>query len=198
MYMDPCLESGPLVYADFLNSLHQASVLRWDLVARSVVGCFCFRKKVARSLRLVIDCRRSNVLFRRPSWTPLGSLEALCHVWSEGTARHSSPRRTFETTSIDCASMSGYQCSLACRPSGSVLSCSALWILPPSCSTAIRTLSSTRASLSCPWASVGHFTLRRRSIVDSRFAVFPACPRVPSLWNVGLLPCSLATQTRRS
>ena len=87
LYMGPCLESDDLVYAEFLNSLHQASLLRWDLVARSVVGCFCVRKKVARSLRLVIDCRRSNVLFRRPPWTPLGSLEALCHVWLRGNRK---------------------------------------------------------------------------------------------------------------
>ena len=69
------------MYAEIPAALWQACVIRFDFKCRSVVGCFCVRKKAAGSLRLVIDCRRTNVIFRPPPWMPLGSLEALCRGW---------------------------------------------------------------------------------------------------------------------
>ena len=84
LYMDQALASDESLYAEFLDSLWRSGLIRFDLLARHVVGCFFVRKKTAGSLRLVIDCRRSNILFRPPPWTPLGSLESLCRVWLRG------------------------------------------------------------------------------------------------------------------
>ena len=84
LYMDHALASDESLYAEFLDSLWRSGLIRFDLLARSVVGFFFVRKKTAGSLGLVIDCRRSNILFRPPPWTPLGSLESLCRVWRRG------------------------------------------------------------------------------------------------------------------
>ena len=80
MYMDPSLENEE-TYGKFLVTLFAAGLIRFDRRACSVCVFFCVAKKKLGSLRLVVDCRRSNILFRRPPWTPLGSLEGLSRVW---------------------------------------------------------------------------------------------------------------------
>ena len=80
MYVDSSFDNE-LTYARFLLTFFRAKLIRFDVRARCVCGVFCVSKSKAGSLRLVIDCRRSNALFERPPWTPLGSLEGLSRVW---------------------------------------------------------------------------------------------------------------------
>ena len=82
MHADPSFDNER-TYARFLVTLFRAKLIRFDVRARCVCGVFCVRKKKAGSLRLVIDCRRSSALFKRPLWTPLGSLKGLSRVWLE-------------------------------------------------------------------------------------------------------------------
>ena len=82
MYVDPSL-SDVGVYARFLVTLYRAKLIQFGVVANSICGVFCVAKKTPGRLRLVIDCRRSNRLFKPPPWTPLGSLEGLSRIWLE-------------------------------------------------------------------------------------------------------------------
>ena len=82
MYVDPSLNDIG-TYARFLVTLFKAKLIRFGVQAKSVCGVFCVAKKTPGRLRLVIDCRRSNRLFKDPPWTPLGTLEGLSRVWLE-------------------------------------------------------------------------------------------------------------------
>ncbi len=79
-HMDLVLDSCETLYAEFLVELFISQVVRFDLEARCDVGCFFLTKKAPGWLRLVIDARRANRLFRKPPWCPLGSVETLCKV----------------------------------------------------------------------------------------------------------------------
>ncbi len=80
LYTDPCLAHNPRAYASFVVRLYKAGLLRFDVKTRSQVGFFCVTKKRKGSLRLVIDARRVNRLFKKAPWCPLGSIESLCRV----------------------------------------------------------------------------------------------------------------------
>ncbi len=62
-------------WCDFVVELYLAGVLRFDSPSRVQIGCFFVTKKSGR-LRLIVDCRRTNKLFRRAPRTVLGSIES--------------------------------------------------------------------------------------------------------------------------
>ena len=82
-YNDKMLEtrSG---YLQFLERLYSSGILSFTSTCRGRVGAFCVSKKpklVDGSLmprqRLVLDCRQTNLVFRPPPHTALGSLAAV-------------------------------------------------------------------------------------------------------------------------
>ena len=88
-YSDPQLSQRGF-YGDFLARLQQCGILAFSLQPRGRVGAFCVSKKpkevdgrVVQRQRLILDCRQTNMLFRAPPLTELGSLSAL----SEGYLR---------------------------------------------------------------------------------------------------------------
>ena len=82
-YNDPLLASRS-GYINFLKHLFQCGVLSHTSTCRGRVGAFCVAKKpkvinnvLQNRQRLVLDCRQTNLSFRDPPMTELGSLAAL-------------------------------------------------------------------------------------------------------------------------
>ena len=74
-------------YLNFLSHLHKSGILSFTSTCRGRVGAFCVSKKpkevegkmISRQ-RLVLDCRQTNMCFRQPPHTELGSLPSLGNV----------------------------------------------------------------------------------------------------------------------
>lgn len=82
-YNDPLLSSRS-GYIDFLSKLYSSGVLNFSDQCRGRVGAFCVAKKpkmvngeTIMRQRLVLDCRQTNLVFKTPPHTRLGSLSAL-------------------------------------------------------------------------------------------------------------------------
>jgi hypothetical protein len=85
-YNDPLLNTKH-VYIEFLRHLHSCGVLGFTSVCRGRVGAFSVSKKAkiidgveVKRQRLVLDCRQTNLLFKAPPLTELGSLSALSRI----------------------------------------------------------------------------------------------------------------------
>ena len=68
-YHDPVLERSPREWAAFVGDLFKAGVVSFNSRPKVVIGVFFVRKKSGK-LRLTIDARRSNRLFRTPPSHP--------------------------------------------------------------------------------------------------------------------------------
>ena len=82
-YNDPLLEKRAS-YLAFLRRLYESGVLGFSDSCKGRVGAFCVAKKpkvvegvVIHRQRLVLDCRATNMLFKPPPQTHLGSLASL-------------------------------------------------------------------------------------------------------------------------
>lgn len=74
-------------YLDFIQHLFRCGVLGFTSTCRGRVGAFCVSKKAkivdgkeVKRQRLVLDCRQTNLLFKSPPLTELGSLSALSRL----------------------------------------------------------------------------------------------------------------------
>lgn len=97
-YTDPVLEQDDLQYCLFLLGLLAAGLIGFTDSPRVEIGAFCMAKKNSR-LRLVLDARPANRLFRRPPSAVLGSMESRAGCRSRSAPTCLSPRRTFVTSS---------------------------------------------------------------------------------------------------
>jgi len=81
LYMDPVLKADPAAYGDYLASLHQAGMLRWDLAPCGLVTpFFCVKEAGSPSLRALFDCRLANLGFRPADFTHLVTVEGLSRI----------------------------------------------------------------------------------------------------------------------
>ena len=64
-YMDENLKASPQAYADFIADIFARGMIDFDRTATSVITPFFVSKKSGK-LRLVLDCRASNLLFAHP------------------------------------------------------------------------------------------------------------------------------------
>ena len=85
-YNDPLLNSRK-GYLSFLSRLYESGVLNFRSSCRGRVGAFCVAKKpkvvdgkTIHRQRLVLDCRQTNLIFKPPPQTRLGSLSALAEA----------------------------------------------------------------------------------------------------------------------
>ena len=89
LYMGLVLQHDPK-YGEFVAGLFRCHVVRFDLKALRECGLFFVAKNPKDGkvrLRLVIDARISNRLFRKPPWCPLSSGENLaCMEIKKGQA----------------------------------------------------------------------------------------------------------------
>ena len=46
LYLDTALEKSSALYAQFICRLHEAGLIRFDLIAKSIVGAFCVHKQL--------------------------------------------------------------------------------------------------------------------------------------------------------
>ena len=72
-YWDPVLRHSRTTRMDFVVRLFRAGLMTLRPIASSFVGAFCVRKKDPAFIRLVIDCRGTNLLHQDPPTTRLGS-----------------------------------------------------------------------------------------------------------------------------
>ena len=79
MYVDPRLAEDKKVYHSFIGELVQSNLVGFTTRPRSQVGLFFVSKKSGK-LRMIIDARRTNKLFRKPPSTQLGSTDAWCRA----------------------------------------------------------------------------------------------------------------------
>ena len=77
-YHDPGFNC-PQTWACFVCELYRASVIRFTETPRVSLGVFFVSKKSGK-LRMIFDARRSNLLFKSPPRTTLGSIEALSRL----------------------------------------------------------------------------------------------------------------------
>ena len=63
--MDPVLLRKPAEYAHFVAQLLQRNIIRFTCTPKSRLGIFFVRKKNGK-LRLIVDCRKVNAVFRTP------------------------------------------------------------------------------------------------------------------------------------
>ncbi|CAK0822825.1 unnamed protein product, partial [Prorocentrum cordatum] len=75
-YMDAILRAQPHAYAGLVRRLHAAGMVTFSAAPRERRGLFFVRKKSGKQ-RMVIDCRRANCWFRRPSTVALATGSAL-------------------------------------------------------------------------------------------------------------------------
>jgi hypothetical protein len=75
-YMDPVLKSSPEKYAMFVRRCHAIGILNFTLQCKSELG-ICFFKKKHNKLRMILDCRATNLLFKTPPATNLVTGEGL-------------------------------------------------------------------------------------------------------------------------
>ena len=73
-YHDPRLSASEVDSVHFATDLFMAGVVRFLHSPRVVLGAFFVTKKSGQ-LRMILDARRSNRLFRRPPSTVLGTAE---------------------------------------------------------------------------------------------------------------------------
>jgi hypothetical protein len=73
-FFDPVLAGSPQEYAIFVADMVKAGIVEFTCFPKCEVGAFFVSKKSGR-LRLILDARRANVLFRKPPSTLLGSME---------------------------------------------------------------------------------------------------------------------------
>ena len=64
-YMDPVLSRNPNMYAHFVLQLLRANIIRFSKTPKSRLGVFFVRKKNGK-LRLIVDCRQVNAVFKTP------------------------------------------------------------------------------------------------------------------------------------
>lgn len=77
-FHDPSFRD-PLVWAGFVFELHRSSLIHFTMSPRVQVGIFFVSKKNNR-LRMIIDARRTNALFKPPPTTALASIEAFARL----------------------------------------------------------------------------------------------------------------------
>ncbi|CAK0911498.1 unnamed protein product [Prorocentrum cordatum] len=75
-YMDAILRAQPRAYAGLVRRLRTAGMVTFSAAPREKCGLFFARKKSGKQ-RMVIDCRRANCWFRRPSTVALATGSAL-------------------------------------------------------------------------------------------------------------------------
>ena len=85
-YNDPLLNTRA-GYLQFLSRLYDSGVLAFSGACRGRVGVFCVSKKpkvingeTIHRQRLVLDCRQTNLIFKPPPPTRLGSLSSLAEA----------------------------------------------------------------------------------------------------------------------
>ena len=71
-YMDPKLQRSPKAYALYLEDFFNAGLIRFGQGAKARVSVFFVRKKNGK-LRMVLDCRAVNHLFKECPGMPMGS-----------------------------------------------------------------------------------------------------------------------------
>ena len=71
-YMDPKLRFSLKSYHGFISDLFDAGLISWSKKVRGRVSVFCVTKKSGK-LRLVVDCRATNTVFRDCPHLPMGS-----------------------------------------------------------------------------------------------------------------------------
>ena len=76
-YCDPRLVGNGAKYARFVRSLRGRGLLRFGRWSYEKVGVFFVWKKERKTMRLILDCRRSNAWFNRPPHTALLTAEGL-------------------------------------------------------------------------------------------------------------------------
>ena len=74
--MDPVLKNNPKKYALFVRRCHAIGILNFTLQCKSELGIF-FVKKKHNKLRMILDCRATNLLFKTPPATNLVTGEGL-------------------------------------------------------------------------------------------------------------------------
>lgn len=82
LYMDPILANSKKEYHAFIADLCRSQLLNFTITPRVQVGAFFVSKKSGK-LRLIIDARRANKLFRTPPSTLLGSVDCWTRMESE-------------------------------------------------------------------------------------------------------------------
>ncbi|CAK0903327.1 unnamed protein product [Prorocentrum cordatum] len=75
-YMDAVLRAQPHAYAGLVRRLQAAGMVTFSAAPRERCGLFFVRKKSGKQ-RMVIDCRRANCWFKRPSTVALATGSAL-------------------------------------------------------------------------------------------------------------------------
>lgn len=91
MAVPPCndtLLSSKTGYLKFIKHLYSCGVLSFTSSCKGRVGAFCVSKKpkqiggaLIERQRLALDCRQTNLLFKPPPLTELGSLSALSKLY---------------------------------------------------------------------------------------------------------------------
>eukprot|EP00959_Pyramimonas_sp_CCMP1952_P284425 5945711-Pyramimonas_sp.AAC.1 len=74
--MDAVLRAQPHAYTGLVRRLHAAGMVTFSAAPRERCGLFFVRKKSGKQ-RMVIDCRRANCWFKRPSTVALATGSAL-------------------------------------------------------------------------------------------------------------------------
>ena len=73
-HTDPLLSNSPKRYHGFVADLYRAGLIRFTISPRVQIGAFFVTKKNGKQ-RLIIDCRRTNLLFKTPPNTLMGTME---------------------------------------------------------------------------------------------------------------------------
>ena len=85
MYVDPILESSKKDYHAFVADMVRCRLVGFTDSPRVQVGIFFVSKKNGK-LRMIIDARRTNKLFRKPPSTMLGSSDCWGRTEVDGAA----------------------------------------------------------------------------------------------------------------
>eukprot|EP00969_Alexandrium_andersonii_P112752 4982682-Alexandrium_andersonii.AAC.1 len=84
-YSDRELMSSKQKYLSFVRQLDQCKLIAFTQQPKSFVGVFFVKKKTAGVLRMILDSRVPNRMFRKPPGVVLCSSEALGRIeWSGG------------------------------------------------------------------------------------------------------------------
>ncbi len=81
-HLEPTLVRRPSVYGDFVNELYKRNMLTFRIGSDSLLGVFFVKKKNGR-LRIILDTRDVNNLFRQPVSTRLPTPAAFSSLESE-------------------------------------------------------------------------------------------------------------------
>ena len=85
-YLDPMLRRNRRVLVRLVKRLLRIKLFRVTLRPRGRVGLFFVHKSKGGKIRLILDCRPSNQMFRPPPGTPLATVESLCSIEMEVAA----------------------------------------------------------------------------------------------------------------